>query len=630
MRHRRAGLLAPPTDAELIERARGGDAPSFALLHDRYAPAAHAAARALCRNRTDADDVVAEAFTRVLNALRNGNGPTEAFKPYLLQCVRNAVIDRSRRDGRIDLTEDPPEAVNDGDAFGDSVERAIVAEAFTRIPERWQAVLWHTEVEGRPAAELAPVLGLSPNAVAALAYRAREGLRQAYLQAHVQQTPNGACQPVVMQLGAYVRGSVSPRERVRIAAHLEACTSCQAVHDEVAELSVSLRRVLVPAVLGAGVAYESLLPHLPHVSGLVAQVGTSVARVAAGWSARLGGRGDDAVRWLQSNPTNGAGVGAAAAAAVAIAASVGAVAVVTPPSAGVHQAAVAMAAPSTTTRSTQVAGAYEERADLTPAEWASLGVVPSEAGQPLAAAAAGVEDTSTSVPAVDGVLSGGTVPDHGTAALPTAPTAAPTPVPTGGPSTSVNVGGIVVERPVTLIAPPVRDDSTTTPPVPTSAAGAPSTSGTSTLPTPPTSGAIQGAAPGDGVTQPLPTTAAPTTAPAPPAGPRSLRPYARVVTPPANGRAKVAVDLLAEGVPRGEPSASVLITVGGGEISAWGGSWDCVVVNPAQARCTPDGDANGTVWFRMTVPGNGPVTVQATTAVAGDTNPDDDSWEAGS
>jgi hypothetical protein len=32
---------------------------------------------------------------------------------------------------------------------------------------------------------MAPLLGLTANSVAALAYRAREGLRQAYLQMHL-------------------------------------------------------------------------------------------------------------------------------------------------------------------------------------------------------------------------------------------------------------------------------------------------------------------------------------------------------------------------------------------------------------------------------------------------------------
>ena len=38
------------------------------------------------------------------------------------------------------------------------------------------------EVEGLSAAEIAPLLGIAANSVAALAYRAREGLRQEFLR----------------------------------------------------------------------------------------------------------------------------------------------------------------------------------------------------------------------------------------------------------------------------------------------------------------------------------------------------------------------------------------------------------------------------------------------------------------
>lgn len=56
------------------------------------------------------------------------------------------------------------------------LERTMIARAFASLPERWQAVLWHTETEGARPAEVASLLGLTANGVAALAYRAREGL----------------------------------------------------------------------------------------------------------------------------------------------------------------------------------------------------------------------------------------------------------------------------------------------------------------------------------------------------------------------------------------------------------------------------------------------------------------------
>ena len=96
-------------------------------------------------------------------------------------------------------------------------------------------MLWHTEVEGRSPAEVGPLLGLAPNAVAALAYRAREGLRQAYLNAHIQARPPAACAETVPKLGAYVRDDLSNRDRQKVEEHLKDCERCQAIVAELRE-----------------------------------------------------------------------------------------------------------------------------------------------------------------------------------------------------------------------------------------------------------------------------------------------------------------------------------------------------------------------------------------------------------
>jgi DNA-directed RNA polymerase specialized sigma24 family protein len=40
------------------------------------------------RNRSEADDVVAETFAKILDLLHRGGGPDDAFRPYLLTAVR--------------------------------------------------------------------------------------------------------------------------------------------------------------------------------------------------------------------------------------------------------------------------------------------------------------------------------------------------------------------------------------------------------------------------------------------------------------------------------------------------------------------------------------------------------------
>ena len=178
----------PPSDADLIAAGRAGDAAAYDSLYRRHVAAAHGLARQLVRNRAEADDVVAETFAKILDLLHRGGGPDDAFRPYLLTAVRRAAYDRHRAERR-QLVTDEMEAFDRGVPSADpavaDLERTIVARAFASLPERWQAVLWHTEIEGARPADMAPLLGLTANSVAALAYRAREGLRQAYLQMHL-------------------------------------------------------------------------------------------------------------------------------------------------------------------------------------------------------------------------------------------------------------------------------------------------------------------------------------------------------------------------------------------------------------------------------------------------------------
>ena len=174
----------PPGDADLIAASRAGDAAAYDTLYRRHVASAHSLARQLVRNRAEADDVVAETFAKILDLLHRGGGPDDAFRPYLLTAVRRSAYDRHRAERR-QLVTDEMETFDRGVPFADpavaDLERTMIARAFASLPERWQAVLWHTEVEGARPADVAPLLGLTANGVAALAYRAREGLRQAYL-----------------------------------------------------------------------------------------------------------------------------------------------------------------------------------------------------------------------------------------------------------------------------------------------------------------------------------------------------------------------------------------------------------------------------------------------------------------
>ncbi|MFD2397208.1 sigma-70 family RNA polymerase sigma factor [Prauserella oleivorans] len=312
------------SDAELIASVRAGKLECYGTLYERHVAAAYNLARQLARTPMEADDLVSEAFSKVLDTLRGGKGPDSAFRAYLLTAVRHGAYDKTRKDKRVDLAEDMT-AVGGAGAealtvpFSDTavagLERTLAAKAFARLPERWQAVLWHTEIEQQSPAEVAPLLGLTPNGVSALAYRAREGLRQAYLQVHLAEVSASRCRATADRLGAWTRDGLSKRERAQVEQHLDECDDCQALAAELADVNGALRAVVAPLVLGGGVlGYLAL-------SG----AGKAGAATAVGAGAAAGSAGG-AANAAASAPRQFVGVaasGVAMAAAVAVALTAG-------------------------------------------------------------------------------------------------------------------------------------------------------------------------------------------------------------------------------------------------------------------------------------------------------------------
>lgn len=260
MGRNRTGTLATDpnaTDSTLAALAADGDVGAFEELYRRHAQAAWRVAQSVIRNREDAADAVAEAFTRVLKALPAGRLRDNAnFRSYLLTSTRNAALDVHRRTGRVRPTGDSavfdsPSGDLPSDSAEDKADMAMVLAAFTNLPERWRSVLWLTEVEGIPAREAATMLGVSANGVAQLAVRARAGLRERFLQAHLaDRGVEAQCLATVERLGAYVAGALSPRDLAKVDQHLAGCETCRERLAELEDLGSSLRRIILPFPLG--------------------------------------------------------------------------------------------------------------------------------------------------------------------------------------------------------------------------------------------------------------------------------------------------------------------------------------------------------------------------------------------
>jgi RNA polymerase sigma factor (sigma-70 family) len=175
---------ARPTDLELLERVRGGEHHLFGELWNRYNGWAHHVARNVTA-RYEAEDIVQEAFAKVLNSLRNGNGPTQGFAHYLRTAIRNVAATWGGRDSRatfVPLNEE----VHAGSYEIEIADLGDLEQPFRSLPERWQHVLLLTCLQDLPMATVAREMDMTVGAATALAARARKGLRIALAEAGVE------------------------------------------------------------------------------------------------------------------------------------------------------------------------------------------------------------------------------------------------------------------------------------------------------------------------------------------------------------------------------------------------------------------------------------------------------------
>ncbi|MGW1378552.1 sigma-70 family RNA polymerase sigma factor [Streptomyces sp. NPDC002446] len=330
----------PPSDAQLLAAMRAGDDSAYEEMYRRHAEAVRRYARQCCRDVHTAEDLTGEVFARTLQAVRGGAGPDSAVRAYLLTTVRRVAASWAKTARREQLVEDfavfavtAAGSSRDADTLDlgadvramHEAEQSMAVQAFRSLPERYQTVLWHTTVEEESPSQVAPLLGLTANATAVLAHRAREGLRQAYLQAHVSHslTAGGDCARYADRLGAYARGGLRVRAERGLRKHLDECARCRMAALEVADVNQRIGALLPVAVVGWFAAGYAVKAAAAAVGAAGAAAGAGAAAAAAGGSGAAGGAGSagGAVvgEGLGAPVKAGIGVGAAMVAGAALA-----------------------------------------------------------------------------------------------------------------------------------------------------------------------------------------------------------------------------------------------------------------------------------------------------------------------
>jgi RNA polymerase sigma-70 factor, ECF subfamily len=129
-----------------------------------------------------AEDCVSETFSRFLQAVKKGGGPSENIRAYLYRVAHNLIMDHYRRNASttlpldIDMADD--EMVSPAKLVSREMELDQIRAALLRLPEDQQQVIHFRFLEDWSHAEIAGMLGKTTEATRALQYRALNTLRQ--------------------------------------------------------------------------------------------------------------------------------------------------------------------------------------------------------------------------------------------------------------------------------------------------------------------------------------------------------------------------------------------------------------------------------------------------------------------
>ena len=131
-------------------------------------------------DRALAEDLLQDAFTRNLDRL--SDTPDEALVPWFYKVLRNAAIDRHRRNGAEEralaaFTQELADAAQPDEEFHREICACVGRLANTLKPE-YAEVLRAVDVEETPVKAFAEAAGLTASNAGVRLFRAREALRK--------------------------------------------------------------------------------------------------------------------------------------------------------------------------------------------------------------------------------------------------------------------------------------------------------------------------------------------------------------------------------------------------------------------------------------------------------------------
>ena len=171
---------------EALERARSGDPAALGELFRAFEPDLGRLCARLLGSKEEARDAAHEVFLRVRQSLESYDA-RRPFRPWLLAIAARHCIDRLRRralekrlfdDAALDADEPPGPGPSPLHGLLREESRREILAALDGLDPRYRAPLvlrYYAELD---YAEIGDLLGVGPNQVATLLFRAKRRLRE--------------------------------------------------------------------------------------------------------------------------------------------------------------------------------------------------------------------------------------------------------------------------------------------------------------------------------------------------------------------------------------------------------------------------------------------------------------------
>lgn len=204
-----------------------------------YTPVLLRFAAAFTPNRTDAEDLVAEAIARAYRARASFRGEASELS-WLRRILRNLAIDRARRPDReisVDEVEghwrDDAYTVDAADVVAAAERRDDLLDALSRLSHPYRTMVVLHDVEGWTVAEAAEELGIGLPAAKQRLRRGRMALVTALADEPARRVELAGvplrCWDARRHVSDYLDDVLDPVTRAAVEAHVAGCPTCPAL-----------------------------------------------------------------------------------------------------------------------------------------------------------------------------------------------------------------------------------------------------------------------------------------------------------------------------------------------------------------------------------------------------------------